>query len=218
MYTEVDLPNNFNVFNNVDVQDCDGENAPSLEMGATTGVFANNTLLGCATQSPNVEAFQVYSGTGQLFENNVTQSYGQHFVTPGTASGLTIDYNSYGPIGQSGNGAWVCDNTQNYSAFTPWRGATCSPDAHGQNVANLGVNSLGVPQPGSALVGVATNLYSICSGAPNPGLGALCSDSSVGNTRVPIVRPSTGAWDAGAYVYSAGGAPQPPKGLVAVVH
>src|SRR5581483_9018250 len=52
-----------------------------------------------------------------------------------------------------------------------------------------GLNSAGVPQAGSAAIGAGANLTSLCTGNLVP----LCSDIA-GNPR-----PSTGAWDAGAY-------------------
>ncbi len=53
------------------------------------------------------------------------------------------------------------------------------------------------PANGST-VAAGTNLASNCSGE----LTALCSDSTVGGTRVStIMRPSVGAWDIGAYQF-----------------
>jgi hypothetical protein len=82
----------------------------------------------------------------------------------------------------------------------------CTPGSVGQNCA---------PVSGSPLVQAGTNLYSVCNGQPNPGLGALCYDIT------GAARPTSGAWDVGAYNFgtnSASAPPAPPTGLAAVVH
>jgi hypothetical protein len=77
----------------------------------------------------------------------------------------------------------------------------------------------------SATVGQGTNLSSQCVSLPG-----LCNDTTLGVSynatnhtvsypaRTPNPRPSTGAWDAGAYEYNSGNQPQPPTGLAAVVN
>jgi hypothetical protein len=66
----------------------------------------------------------------------------------------------------------------------------------------------------SPTVGQGADLTSNCSTA-----AALCSDTSDGSIRTPVARPSTGAWDSGAYEYEAGSdpPPNPPTGLAAIV-
>jgi len=81
-------------------------------------------------------------------------------------------------------------------------------------------------------VGAGANLQSMCSTVSgiNAGAGTACqSDTTYGvgynttahtvNTpsRTPNQRPSSGAWDIGAYQYVATGTPNPPTGLSAVV-
>jgi hypothetical protein len=67
----------------------------------------------------------------------------------------------------------------------------------------------------NSTVGYATNLASNCSGD----LASLCGDTTYGTQRTSNPRPSTGAWDAGAYYLGSGsgGQPNPPTGLTAVV-
>jgi hypothetical protein len=74
-------------------------------------------------------------------------------------------------------------------------------------------------------ISAATNETSACSTVQ-----ALCSDTteavsynSLNHTvsypaRTPNVRPSTGSWDAGAYLYTDPTGPNPPTGLAAIVH
>jgi hypothetical protein len=89
-------------------------------------------------------------------------------------------------------------------------------DSHGMALAspaNLGLDSNGRPQNGSPLIGKGHNLSSLCSGQPNPGIGALCYDAA-GNARPG----GTTSWDLGAY--SSGTTATtvaPPSSLVATV-
>ncbi len=66
-------------------------------------------------------------------------------------------------------------------------------------------------------IGAGANLTSSCSGTPG---SALCSDTTLGGTRTAIKRPSSGAWDVGAYEFSGTTAtkPAPPSGLTVTVH
>jgi hypothetical protein len=82
---------------------------------------------------------------------------------------------------------------------------------------------------GNATVAAGANLTSVCSGDGH--LANLCKDTTyavtydavnhvaVAPTRVPAGRPSSGAWDVGAYQYSGtvGSKPQPPAALTAIV-
>jgi hypothetical protein len=89
------------------------------------------------------------------------------------------------------------------------------------------------PTSGSgATVGAGTNETSLCAtiSAINATAGAAClsdttygvvydttTHSVTGLARTPIARPSSGAWDVGAYQYAASQAPNPPTGLTAVI-
>jgi len=199
LFIEVAPPANLYVFNNVAIQQCVNSNPPittrTQNAGAGFALLANNTFLGCATTSSNVEAIDLY-GTGITAENNATENYGQYVVT-GTASFTTLDYNFYGAIGTSGNSPWVCNGT-NDATFANWK-SSCGGDSHGNKLTSLGVNSsTGVPTGGSGLIGVGVNLTSLCTGNLVP----LCSDLN-GNAR-----PSSGAWTAGALNQSI-----PPAGM-----
>lgn len=64
----------------------------------------------------------------------------------------------------------------------------------------------------SPTVGAGKNLTSLCS--TDPGLQALCYDTTLGGSRTPAPRPVTGPWDSGAYQYSStGSAPTAPRNL-----
>jgi hypothetical protein len=173
----------------------------------------NNTFVAVANghSSAGPDAAQM-GGVGSIHENNIVSgtSVGVSFLNPGTE---TSDYNDY----------WQCCGSSpaisslGYNAGTfftslaSWKSAT-GYDSHSSQ-GNPDLSASYQPTNGSAAIGLGTNLTTICSGQPNPGLGALCSDRA-GNPR-----PVTGAWDAGAY--QSGGAtgdqPTPPTGLIATV-
>jgi len=62
----------------------------------------------------------------------------------------------------------------------------------------------------NSTVGAGTNLTSMCSGL----LAALCSTTTLGNTISAAARPSSGAWDVGAYMFSS--TTSPPTGISVV--
>ena len=84
------------------------------------------------------------------------------------------------------------------------------PPGSSRTVTNPGLDSNYDLKSGSAALGAGQNLYSICSGQPNPGLGALC-DTYAGPTpsgrgagpngqwTTPTARPGSGPWNMGAY-------------------
>ncbi len=238
IYFEYELGPNY-IFNNT-FTSSPGSSFPS-EVGpfasATNSVsmlYANNTLYdynptGCAN---NASIGNQTANLNLTYFNNI--SAGQYWsmslkdtltFTKGTAlSG--IDYNVYGNTpaacgqGYEFNVAGV-DNGLN--SITAWQSEIASyfglsgatgRDLHSSVATNsqLNLSSSLTLQSGSVAVGAGTNFYSICNGQPNPGLGALCSDKA-GNAR-----PTSGAWDVGAYNFSSQGAPQAPTGLTAVVH
>jgi hypothetical protein len=83
-----------------------------------------------------------------------------------------------------------------------------------QNSSPL-LNADGSPQANSPVLAHGLNFMNIASG----NLAALASDTSKGSLRTPSARPTSGAWDIGAY--SSGSAsttlPSPPAGLTAIV-
>jgi hypothetical protein len=103
---------------------------------------------------------------------------------------LTSDYNDlYDTSG------YIVGYSGTYYTLNTWKASTRSPDAHSIG-GNPNLSSTYHLQSGSPAIAAGTNLYGTCFGQPNPGLGALCFDKD------GIARPSTGAWDIGAYQYS----------------
>jgi len=203
LYVETDNPNNFNVFNNVCVQYA-GNTAPCIQLGATTGLLANNTAIG-VTPAANTEAFEVY-GANLTVENNAASGYGQFIVVaPGTTF-AAFNYNQWGTTEGNGNSPWQYGST-GANTFPTWK-TTCACDSSGGNPSSLGVNASGVPQLGSSVIGAGANLTSL-------GIAALDSGTSAGGTVTPVGRPATGAWDVGAYPFSTSVAPNAPTFLSA---
>jgi hypothetical protein len=181
------------------VESCGGSNQP---VGSTT--WTNNVSVACST---------MWSGTN-------AGSGGPNF-----ASGQP-DYNLW--AAGLGNG-WQCDGSF-YSTIAGWRGCIGN-ETHSAYFAASPIpqcNSIHDcsnvrPQSGSSAIAFATNLYGTCNGQSTPGLGALCYDkpqnigpgsgSTVGNGR-----PTSGAWDAGAYQAGNSTSPLPPSGLSAAVN
>ena len=74
-------------------------------------------------------------------------------------------------------------------------------------------NNYGPTTSSKDTISTGTNLTSDCT------LLALCGDTSLGGTRAPNPRPSTGAWNVGAFQLATSSAiPNPPAGLGVVVH
>jgi len=207
VYMEVQLPNVY-VFNNVGLQQYSSNLTNGmLVLGLTGGLVANNTFVGDPTVS-NVSCLTV-RGTNLTIENNAIFGCNQYLSINGPGSTISlIDYNLYGTHGAGGGGGWYWQ-TSSPNAFSNWQSA-CSCDAHSANegATGPGASPSGVLKPGSADLVNAVNLSGISAGYLSP----LASDTSAGNSRVPVARRATGSWGVGAY--EAGLAP--PTGLGAV--
>jgi len=170
------------------------------------GVFSgnpliyNNTLI-ASTTSSGVGYLTNSAVEGETFENNVVTTASQVINTsPSFFAASQPDYNLYA---NGGSNSFVCKGSFfNFSQFASWK-VCMSADSHSDIAASASLNPDGSPQLGSPAITAGTNLTNLCSGQPNPGLGALCSDIN-GNAR-----PISGAWDIGAYQFSgsSGGGP-----------
>lgn len=214
---------NFYLFNNVFDNSAWNGAAPcgngdlALGYGDTNFYIYNNTFLGYSSSPGGMFANDTGGGdTGMYLSNNIFAYAASALWMPSSSSPIAVDYNDYYDITGSGvSCAWgissSCVSTGGSSSFSTWQGD--GYDTHG-TYANPNLNSSYIPQSGSAAISLGTNLYSTCNGQPNPGLGALCYDRA-GNQR-----PSSGAWDAGAYSSGSGStsaAPAAPTGLTATV-
>jgi hypothetical protein len=103
-----------------------------------------------------------------------------------------------------------------YKTFAGFQ-AACGCDLIGSTSTSTDYStSLGVPMTGSPVLDAGTDLCGVlgCTTSLQP----LTKDTSAGNTRNPVLRPTgANAWDIGAYQVSNISSPAPPTGLTATV-
>ena len=188
------------------------------DLGANVYTY-NNTILGYSTNDGNPAAFK-FGGPTAVVKNNVVSTANSLVTDSGTwvdgsADTLTLSNNIYA---NGGSNAFVYCPPSGGScsylgsgSYSTWASDTGETAGSYSSSANL--SSTGIPQSGSPAIQAGANLTSVCSGQPNPGLGALCFDAA-GNPR-----PTTGPWDAGAYNSTSSTALTPgvPTNLTAVV-
>lgn len=180
----------YNAYENCSGFGCFVGTIPLSTMGATSATVVGNyaPLAGenINTQNTSVSACDVTAFPHLTVVTSATPNFTYSSIAG--CSGATGGYLSN------------VDNTD----FSAWQGMGW--DAHG--IANVGsssyfglnaacvpgsVGASCVPNAGSPLINAGKNLTSLCSGQPNPGLGALCYDAA-GNSR-----PTTGTWTIGAF-------------------
>jgi hypothetical protein len=188
---------NLYVFNNVGIGDVGINNGilGVFDSSMVTEVY-NNTLIS-ADSSTGVCYYSNNSISHLDFRDNVMSGCSQLINIDATVT-FTAASPNYNIYAAAGSNAFVCDgNYFNFAQFSNWQSCLGSAaDANSSAVSNAGLNnSTGVPNSGSPVIGPGTNLYSVCNGQPNPGLGALCFDKD------GTARPTSAAWDVGAYQF-----------------
>ncbi len=202
------------VFNNVCLINVDAPGCLLVTGNATTGdvndLVVNNTNLGATPSDSASSGNNVQASSLATVENNAYGGFGAEIASTGGVAPLAaLDYNFYENC--TTFNCFFVAGVADTGSFTAWKAASCTGSANtcdqhgGANLSSstyLSLNSACVlgsvgqscaPQSASPLIAAGTNLYSVCNGQPNPGLGALCSDKA-GNAR-----PSTGAWTIGAF-------------------
>ncbi len=178
-----------------------GSNLPGI-------VAANNTIIGGNTGFGNGSCLYAEGVTGATIENNVLSNcpvllWG---VSGSTYSALNNNVyqnsslsNSWQIGGSAGGGGSL------YSSLAAWQSGTGAEGNSKATSGSLTLSSTYQPQTGSIVIGAGANLTS---------LGITALNTSKGG----IARPSSGAWDAGAYEFGSGtsSAPAPPTNLRAV--
>lgn len=111
----------------------------------------------------------------------------------------TLNNNLYANFISNGNAPFVLNGQQQAggslaASFATWK-ANTGKETGSLTANSAGLNSFGALQGGSVAIGAGANLNSIANG----NLTALGFDTSLGGTRTPTARPSSGAWDMGAY-------------------
>jgi hypothetical protein len=182
----------------------------------TQQVFAN-TVIG-PNNSDNTLCLGMQNLSGLSFEDNTISNCGDP-VGISSSSLVAVDYNFYGTTCGSGGNCFIWNGSFTGS-FSAWK-AACACDSHAVHNTNPLLNSDGSPQSGSPVIQQGADLSSLANG----NFASLANDTSKGNTRTPLARPtgscstqgSASCWDIGAYQYAASNLPAPPTGLAAVV-
>ena len=195
---------NVAIYNNTLIDTCNGADTDGLLTTGEDGGYQiyNNTFMGTSadtcvgtSSSPNV-----------TFVNNVVSGCGmlQYIASGGGFASGGLHNNIYANCTTSNCFAFPGGYTASLASWQSYTNQDASPSAY---VASADLNSAGVPQSGSPVIGVGANLTSLTLGSLLNGiLGTLDTDIN-GNPR-----PATGAWTAGAYSTSGTG-PQPPTAL-----
>jgi hypothetical protein len=209
------------IYNNV-FYTSPGQTGPAndmIEPGAYvmgTGIY-NNTMVG-----PAACGFGYYQGA--TAENNIAAGQSYLECVNHANGGNTSAYNDF--YGWTGSGGWTNNSAGIWSTIAAWQTASTSYgyctgacDGTGSIVANPNLNASFVPNANSPVIGAGTNLISL--GIPGLNTGApqfFGVNYACGNGCVR--RPSTGAWDMGAYQMSQGSVslPNPPTNLTGTVH
>lgn len=206
---------NSDIYNNVSIGFASVNlNNGAMAVGGINCHVYNNTLTGSGLTT-QTNALLGLSGPGTIVRNNVITTAGQLIQanplnSAGQASTFTFSNNTYA---NGGNNSFLwclpgpACNFWSFGQFSsnwvPASGETAS-----QAVASANIDSAGHPLTGSAAIGAGANLTSL-------GITPLDSD------KARVVRPATGAWDAGAYQFGgtrSSNPPNPPVNLRAIVN
>ena len=170
------------IFNNLG--DCSGDGTSGNECdtgefyaeGTNVSVY-NNTLYASVSQ---LSPLLIMGGPAIIAKNNVlSTSSGLLGIASGDESGnnattvSALNNNIYMNV-LSSNG-WTFKGNF-YSTWAAW--AVGSGETSSSYYAGSTINTpAGTLQAGSPAIGAGANLYSLCTGQPNPGIGALCYDA-----------------------------------------
>jgi len=199
------------IFNNLLVQVKDVNRTTNngvwvLSVGTGTGpsLIVNNTLAGWGG---NTTRAMVNTSSGDTVENNIIQNVGHAMDTywssdPTPAvTGWTVDRNVWYNISPGVPGQWAINESNghfySYATWQSWGYDATSVTTDPVLTSNYILGT------GSSAIALATNFTTLCTG----NLVALCTD------KAGVARPTSGAWDAGAYQSSATNRPNPPVAL-----
>jgi hypothetical protein len=192
---------NVSIYNNTFIDTCSGaDNDGMLTTGVDGGYkIYNNTFMGTAgdtcmgtSSSPNV-----------TFVNNVVSGCGilMYIASGGSFASGGLHNNVYANCAGSNCFAYKGNYSGSFSTWQSEAGGDASPSTY---VSGAGLNSSGLLQTGSAAINAGANLTS---------LNLMPLDSDI----VGTLRPSSGAWAAGAYSSGTSASqPAPPTGLTAI--
>lgn len=187
-----DYSGNVKIFNNIFISNVAMTGIVQVTKGVGNEIY-NNTIIG--PDSSNGLILLVSDTSGAKVKNNVL-SGGNVLIGWSGINPPDLDYNLYANC--TSYNCWSLFGTQTAS-YTVWRNNNPTADVHSVNsiTTNGGMNSAGLPQSGSVALSAGLNLSSL-------NITALNSDKS------GTARPSSGAWDIGAYQVSGGGSSPTP--------
>jgi len=170
-----------------------------LSVNGSTG---EQTREDCGGSAPTGWPCPTYSANNNIYTDTTGSSSGTGFICPPYAT-------QYG-WSSSGWSSWKSCINSYLSPGGSDETNSFGPPGSSQTVTDPKLDSNYAPTSGSPTLGTGQNLYSICNGQPNPGLGALCQTYAGptpsgtgagpnGQWATPTARPSTGAWNIGAY-------------------
>jgi hypothetical protein len=169
-------------------------------------VLYNNTIECGPDNGPNYLCVGVGTGEGAVTLGN------NHGITNATTpnKGMWFE-NGSTPVTES-------NDVPQASASASKQGYVSSEKYPFSPVANCTPSTCSTVQAGQNLTSLCASLVGLCNDT------TLAVSYDTGNhtvsypARTPNTRPTSGAWDAGAYELSTGQVPQPPTNLTAVVH
>jgi hypothetical protein len=188
-------------------------------MGPATLFLYNNTIIGAGvTVDAGRQGCVVMEGH-ITFVNNVVTGCDQLMYLQNGLKGsggpyvVYMDYNTYGAANP--NKVFTHDGSPQYFTSLPsWREFTGQESHSTLNLSGVTLSTVGVPLSGSPAINAGLNMTttspgggSVTDGCGSSLLSALCSDTTLGSTRTPLLRPSSGAWTTGAFVTGGASAP-----------
>lgn len=205
------------IFNNIFVGSLDlGNGQLAFNAGSSYELYNNTFLVNPSSGSTGscTRSYSPDSSSANLrvtAKNNAYSGCNNMISMDGKITSILFSNNAYASQGSGGNPAFSWAGHSSTSSLSTWQSQTNQDTNSAANlVGTLGVSTTGVPQSGSMVVGLGANLSGLCAGP----LAALCTDMGGAS------RPSSGEWDAGAYVYGSSGTtarPNAPTALTVTV-
>ncbi|HUC01487.1 MAG TPA: putative Ig domain-containing protein [Candidatus Paceibacterota bacterium] len=187
---------NVSIYNNLVMDTGAGtDNDGLITTGQDGGYKIYNNTIACTNPNNQDIAVGTSNSPNITFINNLVSGcqLGLMYLGGGSVASGQIHNNIYtggpGNCSQGGDDCFDYGSSGWYGSFSTWESQTGETNSTYVSTANI--SSLGVPQSGSPAIGAGANLTSL-------GIGTLDSDIA------GVARPSSGAWDVGAYEVSAG--------------
>jgi len=206
-------------FNNISVDGMGSANnnicAYSLTNPGGMCVQFNNTVECGPDSNPNQACLRLDGQTGNGFPGGVELSNNHYISSQGNSPPITVDG---GTITQSPNPQLTQTLSQaNGQGYSLNQTFVFSPSVSSNATVGAGVNGTGLCalisriNSGAGMACLSDTTYAVSYNASNHAVSWPA--------RTPVVRPSSGAWDVGAYQFGSAtvSKPDPPLGLTAVV-